>query len=244
MSFETDGTQRQGIDLSKHNWAGKRPVDFEAVRREGVEFAILRAGYGRYETQRDPYFERGHTGARAAGLAVGAYWYSYAVTPAEARKEARLFADAVRGGDWPMGLWFDQEYEPGILALTNAQRTEIVQAFCAEVQKRTGQVCGLYCSRDWINTKLDADQLCGTPLWVAAYTGRDGPGRTALPWTIWQYQGGSGRCPGVDGPVDRNICVCAARQPPGGTLAAMTGLTGQDLRAVQHIIRALGGEAP
>ena len=103
-----------------------------------------------------------------------------------------------------MGVWFDQEYEPSILALDKGQRTSIVQAFCGAL-RQAGWQCGLYCSRDWLNTKLDAAALAGTEIWVAAYTGGEGPGQVALPYGIWQYAGGSGRWPGVDGPCDLDL---------------------------------------
>ena len=240
-----------GIDTSKHQWAGKQPIDFDAVRASGKRFVIARAGLGWYPDQVDPYFSCTCAEARAAGLEVGAYWYSYAATPEDARKEAELFADTVRGHTLTMGLWMDQEYEPEILALTNAQRTEIVQAFTAEIERLTGTSCGLYCSRDWINSKLDADKLYGVELWVAAYTGTDSPGQVALPYGIWQTDGGkTGRCPGVDGEVDLDVCyknypggqtVPAVPDKPTCTLAELTGLTGKDLDAVSHIIRVLGG---
>ena len=195
---------KRGIDLSKHNWAGKRPVDFAKVREAGAEFVLLRAGYGSYPGQKDPYFDDGFRQATQAGLAVGAYWYSYAVTEAEALREADQCLEALAGKCLPMGVWFDQEYEPGILALTRAQRTAIVKAFCTKLRK-AGWLCGLYCSRDWINHRLNARDLAGTELWVAAYTGQAGPGRTELPWGIWQTAGSSGRWPGVDGPCDLDV---------------------------------------
>ena len=72
----------KGIDVSKHNGA----IDFTAVRNAGFEFAILRAGYGKYESQKDPRFEENYRAAKAAGLHVGSYWYSYALSPDEAIK--------------------------------------------------------------------------------------------------------------------------------------------------------------
>lgn len=236
----------RGIDLSKHNWVNRAPVNFDRVRQAGARFVILRAGYGSFAHQVDPYFEKAYRQAAAAGLEIGAYWYSYAVTPDEARREAQLFAETLNGKRLSMGLWFDQEYEPGILALTNARRTDIVRAFCAEAERLTGQSCGLYCSRDWINTKLDADKLRGIELWVAAYTGKDSPGSVALPWGIWQYKGSAGSWPGVDGPCDLNVCckdypALFGTAPAYAALARLTGLTGKDLMAVGHITEALGG---
>ena len=196
-----------GIDTSKHQWEGKQPIDFKAVRAADKRFVIARAGYGMYDHQKDPYFDRTVSEAAEAGLLVGAYWYSYAVTPEEAKREAAIFANVVEDKHLDMGCWFDQEYEPEILALTTTERTEIVKAFVAEFKRLTGRSCGLYCSQDWINNKLHANKLTGTELWVAAYTGGSIPRHVDMPYVIWQTDGGkTGRCPGVDGPCDLDVC--------------------------------------
>lgn len=83
-----------GIDVSKHNGV----IDWNAVKQSGeVDFAILRAGYGKSISQKDAKFEQNYAGAKAKGIPVGAYWYSYAITPAEAEAEARTFLQAIAG---------------------------------------------------------------------------------------------------------------------------------------------------
>ena len=69
----------KGIDLSKHNGT----VDFAKVKSDGICFAILRAGYGRLASQKDALFETYYSNAKAVGLPVGAYWYSYAMSTEE-----------------------------------------------------------------------------------------------------------------------------------------------------------------
>ena len=81
----------KGIDVSK--WQGQ--IDFNAVKRSGVDFVIIQAGYGKSVTQKDPYFEQNYARAKAAGLKVGAYWFSYALTPNEAAEEARTCAAVI-----------------------------------------------------------------------------------------------------------------------------------------------------
>ena len=73
------------IDVSKHQ--GK--FDWQAAYDKGIRHAMLRAGYGRYSSQKDPQFERNAAECTRLGIQYGAYWYSYATTPAEARQEAR-----------------------------------------------------------------------------------------------------------------------------------------------------------
>lgn len=76
----------RGIDISKHNGA----VNWAQVKADGVQFAILRAGYGKEASQKDTQFEANYIGCKAQGIPCGAYWYSYAATPAEARQEAAV----------------------------------------------------------------------------------------------------------------------------------------------------------
>ena len=112
-----------GIDVSKHQ--GK--IDWPQVAASGVRFAILRAGYGNTAAQADPYFAANYEGAKAAGLKVGAYWYSYASGPDDADSEAAACLQVLAGRKLDLPLFFDQEYEPAILSQTTAGRTACVQ---------------------------------------------------------------------------------------------------------------------
>lgn len=186
-----------GIDVSKHQ--GK--IDWPQVAASGVRFAILRAGYGNTAAQADPYFAANYTGAKAAGLKVGAYWYSYASSPDDAASEAAACLQVLAGRGLDLPLFFDQEYEPAVLAQTTAGRTACVQRFCAAVQA-AGYRPGLYASKNWLETKLDMAALSALPVWVAQYAAActyDGP------YVLWQT-GSSGRVPGISGPVDTNLC--------------------------------------
>ena len=73
---------RKGIDVSK--WQGS--VDWQAVKDDGIEFAMLRAGYGQGNI--DPQFERNASECTRLGIPFGVYWFSYAYTPEMARREA------------------------------------------------------------------------------------------------------------------------------------------------------------
>ena len=95
-----------GIDVSKHNGA----VNWTSAAT-AIDFAIIRAGYGK--TYVDPWFERHLAGAQAAGLRVGVYHYSYALTIEDARAEARHLLDIINGRKFDMPLWFDMEDADG-----------------------------------------------------------------------------------------------------------------------------------
>ena len=160
-------------------------MDWGAVKSSGkVQFAMLRAGFGRYTDQVDKQFERNYAECKRLGIPVGAYWYSYATTVDEARAEMELFLRTIQGKNFEYPVCFDQEYEQSILALTNAQRTAIVKA-ALEALEAAGYYAGLYCSRDWINNKLIASELSAYDLWVADYTSAE-PSPAVLPYGMRQ----------------------------------------------------------
>ena len=74
----------KGIDVSKH----QGDIDWEKVKNSGVKFVIIRAGYGRFTSQKDPKFEYNYSECKRLGIPVGAYWYSYAVSKSEGVQEA------------------------------------------------------------------------------------------------------------------------------------------------------------
>ena len=170
-----------GIDASHH----QKAIDWDAVKNSGkVQFAIVRAGYGRYDDQVDAQFERNYSECKRLGIPVGAYWYSYATTVAEVNTEMEVFLRTIKGKQFEYPVYFDQEYEKDILVLTNAQRTAIVKA-ALEALEAAGYYAGLYCSRDWINNKLHASELSAYDLWVADYTSAE-PSPAVLPYGMRQ----------------------------------------------------------
>lgn len=95
----------KGIDVSVHNG----DIDWGKVKTDGIGFAIIRAGYGRLASQKDKRFEQNYSGAKAAGIPVGAYWYSYAMNENEARQEADVFLSVIKGKQFEMPVYFDLE---------------------------------------------------------------------------------------------------------------------------------------
>ena len=95
----------KGIDVSVHNGT----IDWQKVKDTGIDFAILRAGYGRFESQKDTKFEDNYAGAKAVGLSIGAYWYSYATTPDEAKQEAEVCISILNGKQFEYPIFFDLE---------------------------------------------------------------------------------------------------------------------------------------
>ena len=226
----------EGIDVSRYQGV----INWPQVAAAGKQFALLRAGYGRESSQTDPYFVRNYTAARAAGLPVGCYWYSYADTPARARAEADTCLRVLAGRPLPLGVWFDQEYEPAILALSSEQRTAVVKAFLGRI-RQAGYEAGLYCSADWLRTKLITARFTGENLWIAQYASTLS---APLPVTFWQYTD-TGRVPGVAGRVDldRQYRPVAASRGPLPALGGATlrpGDRSEFVANLQRVLAALG----
>lgn len=184
-----------GIDLSKHQ--GK--IDWSKVK---TDFAILRAGFGRYANQKDPQFERNYAGAKMAGIPVGAYWYSYALSVKEAREEAKACLEVLKWKQFEFPIYFDIE-DCSQLVLDKSVLTAICEAFCDTLEK-AGYFAGVYASTYWFTHKLDHTRLASKyTIWLADY--RAGYNKT-LKRDTHQYTS-SGYMPGIRGRVDINVCT-------------------------------------
>lgn len=176
----------KGIDVSENNGL----VDFGAVRNWGYNFAIIRIGYGRNTL--DGNFYANINAALAAGLKVGIYHYSYALTEERAREEAAFVINVLRDcGLTPdkleMGIWFDMEDADGYKArhapdLTNQEITNMCSAFVNEIWRAGYSYAGVYANLDWFTNRIERSQL-GCPFWCAQYA----PSCDLSDAHIWQY---------------------------------------------------------
>lgn len=178
----------KGVDLSRHQAAGK--VDFASLKALGYYFVMLRAGYGKCLSQKDPDFESHYKAAKEAGLRVGAYHYSYAVTTEEALKEADCFLEWIRGKklDYPIAYDIEDKTQK---RLTTGQRTDIALAFMQRVEE-AGYYTMLYSSASWLGSKLDMKRLKHFDVWVAAYVDSDDGIKRYYKggFGMWQYSSG------------------------------------------------------
>ena len=167
-------TEIKGIDVSKwqaHSSDGRTKVDFAKLRALGYEFVMLRAGLGMYENQKDIAFESHYKAAKAAGLYIGAYHYTYALNVAQAEKEADCFLKWISGKKLEYPVAFDIE-DKSLKKLTTAQRTDIALAFMNKVEA-AGYYTMLYCNADWAKNYLNMDRLKHFDVWLACYTSED-----------------------------------------------------------------------
>lgn len=185
----------RGIDISQF----QGNVNFSKVKKSGIEFVMIRAGFGRYENQRDPYFERNYKAAKVAGLHVGAYWYSYAQSAADAVKEAQTCMKIIKGKQFDFPIFFDLE-ERSQFAKGRDHCDGLVKAFCGKLEKN-GWFAGLYISRSPLQTYISPAVAKRYALWVAEYGSRCNYGGS---YGIWQYSS-TGRVSGISGNVDLDV---------------------------------------
>ena len=185
----------KGIDVSK--WNGN--INWEKVRNSGINFAIIREGYGKKDpNQVDKKFKDNINGAKSVGIHTGVYHYSYADSVEDAINEAQFCLENIKGLKLEYPIVFDIE-DKEQLKLNNRQRTDIVKAFCGEIEKN-GYYAMFYCNLNWLNNYLYKDELLSKyDLWLAQW-GTSSPSASC---GIWQYSS-TGKVDGIVGNVDLN----------------------------------------
>lgn len=188
----------KGIDVSIH----QDKIDWTKVKGN-VDFAILRAGYGdalSYPKQKDSTFEVNYKGCKANGIPCGVYWYSYAMSAEEAKREAQACLSMLKGMNFEYPIYFDLE-EQKQFARGRAFCDSLVKAFCTELEK-AGYFAGLYMSRSPLQTYISPSVSDKYALWIAEYGSKCNYSGT---YGIWQYSS-TGRVNGISGNVDVNYC--------------------------------------
>lgn len=154
-----------GLDIS--HWDGD--IDLAAWKKKhGISFVIIKAGgneksLGRYK---DPKFEANYKKAKAAGLHVGAYYYTVTTDAANARKDADHFLGLLAGKDFDMPCYMDVE-DPGQFKLSKRALTDIIKAFCDKVNAG-GRYAGLYTSGSaYLNNMYGPGELSDYADWIA-----------------------------------------------------------------------------
>lgn len=193
-----------GIDVSYY----QKDIDWKQVKDSGVEFAMIRVGYRGYGSTGtilpDSCFEQNIRGALDAGLKVGVYFFSQAVSVWEAEEEAAFVLDAIRGYDVSFPVVFDWERINSASArtdsITSQQLTLCAGAFCEKIA-HAGYTPAIYFNLDLAYLDYDLDKLADYPFWLAEY-------RTVpsffYHFDMWQYSA-KGTVPGIRGEVDLNL---------------------------------------
>lgn len=203
-----DCVRVDGIDVSVHNGA----IDWKSVKADGIDYAIIRIGYRGYDIgviQTDTRFKQNIQGAIDAGVKVGCYFYTQAITTQEAIEEAKHCIECVKGYNLSMPIYFDVEKTEGAgvngrlnrASLSIKQRTDIVEAFCRTIQD-AGYEAGVYSSKSYFLDYLDPDYLSTKyKIWLAHYTTQTS---YKGDYQLWQYSA-SGYVKGISGHVDLDV---------------------------------------
>lgn len=197
-------TTAWGVDVSRHNGT----IDWQKVASSPVSFALIRVG-GRYaesgEIYDDANFETNLTGAQAAGLRTGVYFYSQAINTAEAVEEALYVLNKLGGRPLEYPVIFDWEVYSRTArsyGVSKSTLTDCAIAFCDTVAQ-AGYTPMIYMGLDVGYNRLELNRLTGYDFWFAQYTSRNQPDMY-YNYRIWQYTD-SGSVPGIEGKVDMNL---------------------------------------
>jgi GH25 family lysozyme M1 (1,4-beta-N-acetylmuramidase) len=199
-----DKTTLRGIDVSY----AQGDIDWEAVRSDGVEFAIIRIGrrgYSEGGLKEDDYFRKNIDGAKTVGIKVGVYFFSQAITADEAAEEAEIVLDILNGEklDFPVAFEWERINDDVARtdAITGTAPTDFALAFCDKVRE-AGYEPMVYFTRSMAYFEHDLSRLKGLKLWSGS------PGEIPdfyYDQYIWQYSW-TGKVSGIEGGVDLNLC--------------------------------------
>ncbi len=198
-------TSETGIDLAEY----QGDVDFKAVKASGVDYVILRIG-GRYYSDEGKLYEDGsfdtyYEQAKAAGLKIGAYFFSQAASVEDAVEEAEYAVKKLGGRTLDYPVAFDWEIidddEARTDGIGNSTITAMAEAFCDTIEDG-GCKSIVYASTSLMLQSYDFETMKDYEFWLADY--REFP-NMYYDFTMWQYTT-DGTVDGIDGAVDLNIC--------------------------------------
>lgn len=199
MDILPDGATAQGIDVSEHQ--GR--IDWNAVKASGIDFAILRVGFGApsWGGRVDYQFNRNISECERLGIPYGVYIYSYAFDNQQAADEASMVINCLSGHNPRLPVYYDLE-DNSIIA--NGRQTGIAsraQVFCNRISA-AGYEPGIYANLNWFNNILTDSVFKSSSWdhWIAQYNSQcDYTGN----YSFWQYKS-NGKVPGINGNVDMN----------------------------------------
>ena len=182
------------VDISEF----QQGINFNKMKNDGIKAVIIRAGYGRESSQKDSMFESHYRNAKAAGLKIGVYWYSYADSVGDAEKEAKACLECINNKSLDMPIYYDLE-DNSQTKFGKAKLTEIAERFC-ETIKKSNYRAGVYANLNWFNNYLDYDKLKKKySIWLAQYNDK-----AEIDCDIWQNSS-TGKVSGYGGNIDTNV---------------------------------------
>ncbi len=194
---KVSGAVRRGIDVSYHNGV----IDWAKAKKAGVDYAIIRCGYGMNENaQDDKQWKNNVNGCIENGIPFGVYIYSYADTTARAKSEAEHVLRLIKGYDFDYPIYYDLEEKDIREKLSKKQIADIATTFC-NIIENAGYEVGIYANKDWFTNYLTDSRFNQWEKWVAQYNVNcDYKGE----YSMWQCSS-QGKVDGIKGNVDLNI---------------------------------------
>ncbi len=200
------GKYSKGIDVSSFQGDS---IDWSAVYNSGIEWAIIRAGSTKYENavySMDSCFKKNIEQARKAGLKIGAYIYTSAVTEKEIRTNINDLFETLDGIELDFPVYLDVEESSRQTAIGKSALTDVILYGC-ELIRNAGYKAGIYSNQDWLTNNLDVDEIRSqnVEIWKAAWV-EDEPLYHDLSkeCVIWQYSD-KGSVAGISEPVDLDL---------------------------------------
>lgn len=188
---------KKGIDVSQHNGY----INWDSVKQSGIEFAILRLGWigNKNNHTIDTRFEENYKNAKACGVPIGIYVYSY-VENSEAMESAISWvASKLSNKTFEYPIFIDLE-DNQISGLSKDTLTNLAIQFCSKLKNS-----GVYANKSWFTSKLNVSELTNYKIWLAEWNGKDMHSAN-FKVDLWQYSS-SGSVNGISGRVDMNYCL-------------------------------------
>ncbi len=192
---------KKGIDISIYNGE----IDMRKVKESGVEFVIIRLGYGKNKSQVDKKFHENYKKAKEVNIPVGVYIYSYAINTNDAICEAKLVLDVIKNLEIEYPIFLDMEDADNYKLrhfVKNSMCIDICEAFCTEIEK-AGYYTGIYANLDWLTNKINSNKLDRFDKWVAQWGNNCNYEKE---YGMWQYSS-KGKIQGITGNVDLNYAL-------------------------------------
>lgn len=175
-------------------------IDWDKVKKTGIEGAIIRVGFGSDITsQDDKYVERNIEECEKVGIPIGVYLFSYANTVGKSSSEAEHTLRLVAGHKLPLGVWYDIEDNATSGSVGKEMLTNIINTYCNTI-KNAGYEVGVYASLSWLNNKIENSIKNTYPIWVAQYYKEC---QYEGKYVLWQYTS-SEKVDGINGNCDMN----------------------------------------
>lgn len=190
----------KGIDISEF----QENVNYSKLKDQGIEFAIIRIGYGKQVNQKDSCFEKHFEGLKNAGIKVGAYLYSYAYVKEGAKLEAENTLKIIEGKQFDLPIFYDME-ESKQANLGKDTLTVMANEWC-RIIKNAGYKAGVYANLNWFKNYLNPYTIASefNYIWLALWNNDEKP-NVDFPVAFWQYSS-KGKLDGIQSFVDLDKC--------------------------------------